>query len=180
MYCLSMRNSYSFVFSQDQYFDDNSDWFTREEQEDLFEVPSTLEGNLSNDLHDPRGENDDKEDEYCEDAGNSDDEEIIELFREAVISENFQWTPTADNSPRFSKIVRTESYEGAAKVYGKGETFLERFGRDEQAQHRSENPYFPLASRDEWEFTNVLLRMHCSQAEKTELLNTGLVSFTMT
>src|SRR5882762_1911797 len=45
-----------------------------------------------------------------------------------------------------------EEYEGAAKEYGTGTTFMDEFNRDQYAGERINNLYYPFASRDEWEF----------------------------
>lgn len=81
---------------------------------------------------------------------------------------------------RFSDIVRTLCYEGAAKVYTNvpGKTFLQKFEEHQLALSREAagNVYFPWRDFLEWQFANILMRMRCSLAEKTELLNTELVS----
>lgn len=79
----------------------------------------------------------------------------------------------------FSKIVRTEYYNGAAETFGTGTTFKEKFAHEQHAELREEsnNLYYPMASFKEWEFSNILLRMPVSQNWKNELLNTQLVSF---
>ena len=83
---------------------------------------------------------------------------------------------TASGKLNCSMITHSEYYEGAAKDFGTGLTFLEKFKQDKDAAERVENPYFPMESFAEWEFTNKFMQMHCSQAEKTELLDTELVS----
>lgn len=79
---------------------------------------------------------------------------------------------------QFSKIAYSKYYEGAAIDCGPGVHFLNQFDKDglNSERIRTRNPYYPLKDFKEWEFTSVLLRMHCSQAEKNELLNTQLVS----
>lgn len=81
--------------------------------------------------------------------------------------------------PTFSKIVRSEFYDGAAETFGVGPTFKEKFVEDQYANLREEtdNIYYPMASFSEWEFTNVLLRLPVSQNWKNELLKTQLVGY---
>jgi hypothetical protein len=77
----------------------------------------------------------------------------------------------------FSKIARTVRYPEAAKVSGRGPTFIEKFTQsDGNAALRQQHPYFPFNSFEEWEFTGILFRMPCSLNWKTDLLNTQLVS----
>lgn len=104
------------------------------------------------------------------------EDEIRLLFRETGYDDQ----ATHPEDAGFSKIARAEYYEGAGRIYGKGTTLHDKFAQDQFAydRERSENVYFPFSSRAEWEFTNILMRMQCSLAQKTELLNTRLVSVT--
>ena len=43
-----------------------------------------------------------------------------------------------------------EEYQGAAKEYGAGTTFMEKFDHDQYAEVHVENLYYPFASRDKW------------------------------
>ena len=80
----------------------------------------------------------------------------------------------------FSKIdhAYTKYFPGAAADYGLGTTLSDKFKSDRFADIRAKynNIFYPFASQKEWEFTNVLLRIHCSLSEKTELVKTQLVS----
>jgi len=69
-----------------------------------------------------------------------------------------------------------EEYEGAAKEYGTGATFMDEFDRDQYAGERIENIYYPFASRNEWEFAAFLLRSDLSMASIDSLLSLNLVS----
>jgi hypothetical protein len=68
-----------------------------------------------------------------------------------------------------------EEYEGAAKEYGTGATFMDEFDRDQYAGERIENLYYPFASRNEWEFAAFLLRSDLSMASIDSLLSLNLV-----
>ena len=50
--------------------------------------------------------------------------------------------------------VFVEEYEGAAKEYGTGTTFMDEFDRDQFAGERINNLYYPFASRNEWELAS--------------------------
>lgn len=84
--------------------------------------------------------------------------------------------PAAPHCVR-SRIHRSVPFPGASQIYGRGSTFLEDFGHDIFDDFRRTNLYHPFVSRDEWEFTNVLMRMPCSLAQKNALLKTNIVSF---
>jgi hypothetical protein len=71
-----------------------------------------------------------------------------------------------------------DEYEGAAKEYGTGTTFMDEFDRDQYAGERIKNLYYPFASRDEWEFAAFLLRSDLSMASIDSLLSLNLVSST--
>jgi hypothetical protein len=71
-----------------------------------------------------------------------------------------------------------EEYEGAAKEYGTGTTFMDEFDRDQFAGERIKNLYYPFTSRDEWEFAAFLLRSDLSMASIDSLLSLNLVSVT--
>jgi hypothetical protein len=111
-----------------------------------------------------------------------DDEEIRLLFAELgldfTVDEGLEHD--TEECTSFSKIhhENTKYYPGAAADYGEGTTFAERFKNDQFRASRdaSGNLYYPFASWKEWEFTNVLMRLHCPLSEKTELLQTQVVS----
>jgi hypothetical protein len=69
-----------------------------------------------------------------------------------------------------------EEYEGAAKEYGSGTTFMKEFDGDQYTEERVKNLYYPFASRDEWEFAAFLLRSDLSMASIDSLLSVNLVS----
>jgi hypothetical protein len=69
-----------------------------------------------------------------------------------------------------------EEYEGAAKEYGAGVTFMSEFGRDQHAAKRVENLYYPFASKDELELASFLLRSNLSMASIDSFLSLKLVS----
>jgi hypothetical protein len=71
-----------------------------------------------------------------------------------------------------------EEYEGAAKEYGTGTTFMDEFDHDQYAGERINNLYYPFASRDEWEFAAYLLHSDLSMASIDSLLSLNLVSVT--
>src|ERR1700678_1534307 len=71
--------------------------------------------------------------------------------------------------------VFIEEYEGAAKGYGTGTTFMDEFDRDQYSGERIKNLYYPFASRNEWEFAAFLLRSDLSMASIDSLLSLNLV-----
>ena len=71
-----------------------------------------------------------------------------------------------------------DEYEGAAKEFGTGTTFMDEFDRDQYAGERINNLYYPFASRDEWELAAFLLRSDLSMASIDSFLSLNLVSVT--
>jgi hypothetical protein len=69
-----------------------------------------------------------------------------------------------------------QEYVGAAREYGRGMTFLQRFDSDQHAQARKKNLYYPFTSRDEWELAAFLLRSDLSLASIDLFLSLKLVS----
>ena len=55
-----------------------------------------------------------------------------------------------------------EVYEGSAKTYGEGTTFLTQFDSDRFSRERIDNLYYPFASRDEWKLASFLLNSNLS------------------
>jgi len=70
-----------------------------------------------------------------------------------------------------------EEYTGAAKVYGQGQTFMDRFGADIYAEHRETNLYYPFASKGDWEIGNFLEGSSLSMSAIDAFLSLELVSY---
>ncbi|KAG1790730.1 uncharacterized protein HD556DRAFT_1310498 [Suillus plorans] len=58
-----------------------------------------------------------------------------------------------------------EVYDGAAKTYGIGMTFMKTFDSDEYAAERMDNPYFPFASKPDREMAVFLLQSELSMTD---------------
>jgi len=69
-----------------------------------------------------------------------------------------------------------EEFEGAARIFGTGKTFMDKFDSDEYAQMRVENLFYPFSSRDEWELASFLLKSNLSIPMQDEFLNLNIVS----
>jgi len=85
---------------------------------------------------------------------------------------------TNDFSPVFSNTSESlqENFPGSSHTYGKGESFIDRFNHDDLAEQRSNNLYYPFASREEWELASFLLRSNMPMSEIDEFLRLHLVS----
>ena len=68
----------------------------------------------------------------------------------------------------------------AGHVFDSGPGFLGWFRSDEDAEARSINPYYPFASKGEWELAGFLLRSGLSMKLINEFLSLSLVSFPQT
>lgn len=69
-----------------------------------------------------------------------------------------------------------EMFEGAAKSFPGGATFMDEFDKDPHAPERILNLYYPFVSRDEWELASYLLRSDLSVASINTFLSLSLVS----
>jgi hypothetical protein len=73
---------------------------------------------------------------------------------------------------------RIREHPNAAKVFGRGHTFMDQFNNDDFASARRQGHiYYPFASRDEWELASFLLRSNLSLADTDRFLKLELVSF---
>lgn len=70
-----------------------------------------------------------------------------------------------------------EKYPFASQTCGQGETFLDLFKKDPFSEKRVAFPYYPFASKDEWELAYFLLRSDLSMNAQNSLLQTKLVRF---
>jgi hypothetical protein len=74
---------------------------------------------------------------------------------------------------------RRDCYPTAARVYGKGHTFMDVFDADRFADKRKENLYYPFASKQDWEMASWLLRSGLSKGAVDQFLHLELVSSSM-
>jgi hypothetical protein len=75
----------------------------------------------------------------------------------------------APNSPH------REYYKGAAKTYGRADTFMDIFRQDKYAKDREKNVYYPFASADEWELASYIIRSNMTVAATDDFLKLRLV-----
>ncbi|KAF9455600.1 hypothetical protein BDZ94DRAFT_1362207, partial [Collybia nuda] len=68
-----------------------------------------------------------------------------------------------------------ESFQGAGEIFGTGKTFLDQFDKDNFAQERIDNIYYPFASQEEWELASYLLRSGLSMAAIDKFLSLYLI-----
>ncbi|KAJ7435753.1 hypothetical protein FB451DRAFT_1344717 [Mycena latifolia] len=68
-----------------------------------------------------------------------------------------------------------EEFPGAAKTWGGGTTFMDDFHKDEHADKRAENLYYPFASFEEWEMASWLIRANIPVATTNEFLKLKMV-----
>ena len=70
----------------------------------------------------------------------------------------------------------TEEYEGAARTYGNGKTFMDKFDGDQYAKLRRDCLYYPFSTKEEWELAAYLLGSDLSMASIDKFLKLSLVS----
>lgn len=68
-----------------------------------------------------------------------------------------------------------EVHPAAGKILGHGSTFMDDFEADPYANERRDLPYYPFASRDEWELASFLLRSPLSMKSIDMFLSLSMV-----
>lgn len=63
----------------------------------------------------------------------------------------------------------------AGHFYGRGQNTLERMSNDKHAPERVDNPYYPFASKQEWETARWLLLSGCSQSTVDDFFHLSYV-----
>lgn len=66
--------------------------------------------------------------------------------------------------------VYFDVFPGAAAIYGKGKSFMDKFNDDQFAPLRSANPFYPFASRYEWKLAKFLIGSELSMKSIDEYL----------
>lgn len=69
-----------------------------------------------------------------------------------------------------------EVYPGAAQTFGGAATFMDLFDADPHSNKRRDHPYYPFASRGEWQLASFLLRSDLSMNAIDKFLKLELVS----
>jgi hypothetical protein len=82
---------------------------------------------------------------------------------------------TQDDSDS-STLPFQELYPGAARTFGCGATFMDVFDADIHAETRKQYPYYPFASKEEWQLAAFLLRSDLSMNSIDKFLKLDLVS----
>jgi hypothetical protein len=80
-----------------------------------------------------------------------------------------------DNLDKTGSDTYVEEYTSAAKTYGVGTTFLGLFNGEKSAKERTDNLYYPFASREEWELAAFLLHSNLSMLAINSFLSLTLV-----
>lgn len=81
----------------------------------------------------------------------------------------------APNPQVTGAVYFREEFTGAAKIWGMGSTFTDRFDADVHSAERKENAFYPFASRHDWELACFLLSSGMSMARIDEFLSLELV-----
>jgi hypothetical protein len=86
--------------------------------------------------------------------------------------------PMDEPTAPLPRSIHREYYEGAAKTYGRAQTFMGAFQQDTYAAERQStgNIHYPFASPDEWQVASFLSRSQMSIAATDEFLKLRLVT----
>ncbi|KAF8060125.1 hypothetical protein FPV67DRAFT_1564292 [Lyophyllum atratum] len=69
-----------------------------------------------------------------------------------------------------------EKHPSTPRTYGRGQTLMDVFDEDPHADKRTEKPYYPFASRQEWELASFLLYSNLSMASINSFLKLELIT----
>ncbi|KAI6138406.1 hypothetical protein BKA82DRAFT_4366524 [Pisolithus tinctorius] len=69
----------------------------------------------------------------------------------------------------------TDDFEGAAKTFGLGPTFMDKFNGDQFSNLRASNLYYPFNSHNEWELASWLLRSGLSMRAIDSFLSLSII-----
>lgn len=89
-------------------------------------------------------------------------------------SENIPSTPPPLSQPSPSRACIR--FPGAARIYGRAKTFLDRFNDDQFSEFRATNVYYPFSGKNEWELSSFLLSSGLSMRKIDEFLQLKMVS----
>lgn len=77
--------------------------------------------------------------------------------------------------------TRTEEFEGAGRTYGRGLHLFDRIEKEDRfSEERNENPFYPFASRMEWDFGDKLESTGASMASIDGVLHSEYVRIVFT
>ena len=79
-----------------------------------------------------------------------------------------------DSTPSMLPFV--EKFPGAAQTFGRAPTFMDLFDADLHADKRKRHPYYPFASKEEWQLASFLLCSDLSMNAIDKFLKLELVS----
>lgn len=68
-----------------------------------------------------------------------------------------------------------ERFIGAARTFGKGNTFMNAFDTDPHSEKRKDNLFYPFAGRQEWQLASFLLRSSLGMSAVDMFLSLDLV-----
>lgn len=77
--------------------------------------------------------------------------------------------------PHRQSIIQRIEFSGAAKIYGRAKTFMDKFNNDRYSGFRTTNLYYPFAGKDEWELASFLLSSGLSMRKIDDFLRLKMV-----
>lgn len=98
------------------------------------------------------------------------DDAMDSAYKGADVMEDLGFVPSVDAQPSTMEFFPT-----AAKVYGRGSTFMDEFHQDKHSQDRLDNMFYPFSSKDEWELASWLARADLSVGLMDDFFSLQLV-----
>ena len=90
------------------------------------------------------------------------DEELNSVLDPFTTADDHHWQSSAQSYGSQCDGFYSERFEGAARSFRGGTTFMDKFNRDQFSDIRKSNLYYPFASRSEWELALWLLHVGLS------------------
>ena len=97
------------------------------------------------------------------------------FMEDAFMEDAFMDCDTMDDGAGSSRHF-VQEYDGATITFGPGTTFMQQFECDEFAEERTQNLFYPFASKAEWELAAFLLHLDLNLAALDMFLSLHLVS----
>ena len=93
-------------------------------------------------------------------------------------SPTLEGASSAPQPPPHQPRLQCVQFPGAAKVYGRAKTFMDKFHDDKYSEFRTSNIHYPFSGKAEWELGSFLLSSGLSMRKIDEFLQLQMVSRT--
>lgn len=111
------------------------------------------------------------EEEWTDEEWAEEDDDTMDVVDDDADDDDERYYPEMDvDGPPAEANSYREYFPGAAMAADGGETFLNKFHADEHADKRRIHPFYPFATRGEWQIASWFIRRNISVAATDEFL----------